>query len=150
MPDPAVYARNMKYAVRAPSYITKLDPTTEAKFQDWVKANKVPFDASPQADYDMRGFYQGLMKGDPNAQTGQNANDGQLHYSDYWKTPYHQSFSKESQWATNGAPAWNDQDQLVLPDGTVVFDERQIARQRIAEQLQPVKPSVQLIGQSPS
>lgn len=119
------FARNSAYAIPQASYQTTLDPQTEQAFQQWVKQNNVPFDPSPTADYDMRGFYQGLMSGNPNAQTGVNQNDGKLHFSDYWKTPYHQSFSNESQWAVKGkAPKWNDKDQLVLPSGQVVFDER--------------------------
>lgn len=105
-------------------YLTKLNDKDEAAFQQWVKENKIPFDPSPKADYDMRGFWKGLTSGDPNARQALNANDGQMHFSDYWKTPYHQSFSAESKWAGKGAPTWNDQDQLVLPDGKVVFDER--------------------------
>lgn len=124
-PANPVLARNMAYAVPQASYQTTLDPQTEAAFQDWVKTNHVPFDPSPQADYDMRGFYQGLMSGDQNASTGVNQNDGKLHFSDYWKTPYHKSFSNESQYAIKDkAPAWNDKDQLVLPSGEIVFDER--------------------------
>jgi len=116
----------MAYAKPAPSggYLTRLSPGDEQQFQQWVKQNNVPFDPSPQADYDMRGFYKGLKAGDPHARTGMNSNDGKLHYSDYWKTPYHKSFSAESQWATTGAPRWNEKDQLVLPSGQIVLDER--------------------------
>lgn len=122
-----IYQRNSTYALPAPAdgYQTKLSPEDEAKFQQWVKDKNVPFDPSPKADYDMRGFYQGMQNNDPNARTGTNASDGKLHFSDYWKTPYHQSFSAESKFADpNKAPHWNDKDQLVTPDGKVVFDER--------------------------
>ena len=72
----------------------------------------------------MRGFY--LHQGN----TAVNANDGMLHYPDTYKTPLHQSFSGESIYANPNAhpPMWNEQDQLVLPDGTVVFDERKQAQ----------------------
>lgn len=143
MSDQDVYQRNMQYAVSAPSYLTTLPPADEAKFQAWVQQNRVPFDPSPQADYDMRGFYKGLMAGDSRATTGVNANDGKLHFGDYYKTPYHKSFSSESKWATAAAPTWNDKDQLVLKNGAVVFDERQAMRDRIASQLTPAKVSVQ-------
>ena len=124
--DPAdeFYARNSAYAKKADSYQTKLSPKEESEFKGWVKANKVPFDPSSKADYDMRGFWKGLKNGDSRAQTGINPNDKKLHFSDYYKTPYHESFSAESQWATPDAPVWNEKDQLVLPDGSVVFDER--------------------------
>lgn len=118
------YARNKAYAKPAASYQTKLDPAQESQFQSWVKQNNVPFQDSPTADYDMRGFYKGLQAHDPHAQTGINQNDGKLHFGDYYKTPYHKSFSRESQWATDGAPSWNDKDQLISPAGQVVFDER--------------------------
>lgn len=106
------------------SYLTVLPPEEEQNFQDWVVANKVPFDPSPTADYDMRGFYEGLKNNDPNARTGINPNDQKLHFSDYWKTPYHESFSAQSQFANKEAPNWNAHDQLVTPAGKVLFDER--------------------------
>lgn len=111
-------------SVMANGYQTKLGLLQEMGFQNWVKENNVPFDPSPTADYDMRGFYQALQAGDPRAQTGQNANDGKLHYADYFKTPYHESFSGGSKFAAPGAPSWNRSDQLVMPDGRVVLDER--------------------------
>lgn len=122
-----IYDRNKGFAQPAPAggYGTKLNPEEETAFQDWAKKNNVPFDNSPTSDYDMRGFYKGLTTGDPNAQSGVNQNDGKLHYSDYWKTPFHHSFSAESQFANPAtAPKWNAQDQLVDPSGKVVFDER--------------------------
>ncbi|WP_213941183.1 hypothetical protein [Pseudomonas sp. dw_612] len=123
------------------SYLTQLPPDQEAKFQAWVKQNNVPFDPSPKADYDMRGFYAGLQKGDPNARTGMNANDGQMHFGDYYKTPYHKSFSSESQFANKNAPRWNDKDQLVTPDGRVVFDERAEASAPQAAQAAGIDPA---------
>ncbi|OOG11277.1 hypothetical protein [Pseudomonas sp. C9] len=121
----AILQKNMPFiGKQQSSYLTQLPPDQEAKFQSWVKQNNVPFDPSPTADYDMRGFYSGLQKGDPNARTGMNANDGKMHFGDYYKTPYHKSFSSESQFANKDAPRWNEKDQLVTPDGRVVFDER--------------------------
>jgi hypothetical protein len=118
------YKKNSAYAKKG-DYQTQLNPASEAKFRSWLKANKVPFDPkSKVSDYDMRGFWLALQAKDPKAMTAINPNDKQLHYPDHWKTPYHQSFSNESQWATKGAPSWNKKDQLVLPDGKVVFDER--------------------------
>lgn len=117
------YERNRAYAKDGP-YRTQLSSEEERGYQSWVKANDVPTDDSDTSDYDMRGFYRGMKAGDEHARTGVNQNDGKLHFSDYYKTPYHKSFSRESQWATDGAPSWNDQDQLVDPRGNVVFDER--------------------------
>jgi len=119
------YRKNMQWAKAAKSYQTDLTPEQQKQFEAWVAQNKVPYDPSPEADYDMRGFWLGLQNGDPHAETAVNQNDGMLHFSDYWKTPYHRSFSAESKFAVPGkAPSWNEKDQLVTPDGKVIFDER--------------------------
>ena len=98
----------------------------EPKFQSWVKENKVPFDPKEaNSDYDMRGFYKAVQDGDPRAKQSLNPNDSKMHYTDYWKTPYHKSFSNESQWADPAkAPHWNEQDQLVAPSGQIIMDEK--------------------------
>lgn len=73
----------------------------------------------------MRGFWTALQQGKPIATTAIDPNDKRIHYPDYWKTPLHQTFSAESQWANPArAPAWNDRDQLVLPNGQVIYDDR--------------------------
>jgi hypothetical protein len=106
-------------------YNTPLLPQDEGAFRQWLTTNNVPFDPNKRvSDYDMRGFWQGLQAGDPKATSAVDPNDNRLHYPDYWKTPYHQTFSNESQWANDKAPAWNDKDQLVTPDGRVLFDDR--------------------------
>lgn len=112
----------------SPTYNTPLDPGTEQFFRQWLTQNKVPFDpdATAPQDYDMRGFYQGLQQGNPKAAAAIDPNDSQLHYPDYWKTPLHQTFSNESQWAPSNAPAWNAQDQLVSKGGRVVFDDKKL------------------------
>ena len=104
----------------------------EPAFRDWVGQNKVPFDVNaPVSDYDMRGFYRALQSGDERAVSATNQNDGAIHYPDYWKTPYHKTFSAESQWANpQTAPRWNDMDQLIAPDGRIVYDERAEAAMR--------------------
>lgn len=121
-------ADNPILAGRVPgnTFDTKLDPGTEQFFRQWVVHNKVPFnpDASGLQDYDMRGFYQGLQQQNPKAQTAINANDNSLHFTDYWKTPQHQTFSNESQWASATAPQWSPNDQLIAPSGKIVFDEK--------------------------
>jgi hypothetical protein len=124
-PREAHYKRNSAYAKKQASYQTELPADQEKQFLAWLAANKVPFNpADPKSDYDMRGFWAALQKKDPKATSAVDPNDNRLHYPDYWKTPYHETFSNESQWAAKGAPAWNDKDQLVMPDGTVVFDDR--------------------------
>lgn len=112
------------------NYLTQLLPQQEGAFQQWVKQNGVPFDPSPTADYDMRGFYQALQNGDSSARTGINQNDNRLHFTDQFKTPYHESFSAESQYASPDAPRWNELDQLVDSQGRVVYDERAAIRNK--------------------
>ena len=117
-------ARNMAYA--DPNWrqqMTKLNPEQEQAFLNWVHANKVPFNPHDKfPDYDMRGYYLSLQN--PNApKTSVNAVDKQLHYPDQFKTPYHESFSNESQWAREGAPSWQGE-KLVNPKGEIVYETK--------------------------
>ena len=105
---------------------TTLDPLNEMAFRQWVTQNQVPFNvnAAGPSDYDMRDYYQGVMQGNPMARpTEINVNDGLPHYTDYYKTPLHQSFSSGSQWADETTPSWINDKQLVSPGGRIVFDE---------------------------
>lgn len=109
----------------AKNFTTALKPDQETAFRGWVKDRGVNFDPDQQTpDYDMRGFYSALQKGDPRAVSAINPNDQKTHYPDYWKTPYDVTFSNESQWANKFAPKWTDNDQLVTHDGTVVWDDK--------------------------
>lgn len=111
----------------APSFNTALDPLTEFQFRNWVQQNNVPFDVNAQGptDYDMRGYYRGMTQGNPQAvPTEINQNDGKPHYTDYYKTPLHQSFSDASQWAGPSAPQWVNDHQLAAQNGRVLFDEK--------------------------
>jgi hypothetical protein len=104
-------------------YDTKLTASEEAAFRRWVAQNDVPFDVNArETDYDMRGFWKAAQQGDERASTAVNANDGQIHFPDYWKTPLHRTFSNESKWATPDAPHWEG-DRLIDKNGRVVFDE---------------------------
>jgi uncharacterized membrane protein YvbJ len=103
--------------------MTQLPLEKEKAFMDWVKANKVPFNAQDKyPDYDMRGYYQSLQKGDA-PKAAMNTTTKSLHYPDTYKTPYHESFSAESQWAASGAPTWKG-NKLVAPSGEVVFEDK--------------------------
>lgn len=130
MPDEAVnqdfFERNKAWVKPGVTdFVTELPTADEKNFQQWVSKNNVPFDPNEaQADYDMRGFWKALQEKDPRAMTAVNPNDNQMHFPDYWKTPYHKTFSAESQWATDNAPVWNEKDQLVAPNGDIVYDER--------------------------
>lgn len=96
----------------------------ETAFQNWVQANKIPFDPNDaHPDYDMRGYYQQLRTDPEAAKTMINPNDGKPHFTDEHKTPYHATFSNESKYATKHAPAWNEHDQLVTPKGQVIYSE---------------------------
>lgn len=120
----SVYDRNREY-VRPGKHVynTTLVGPGEALFRAWVRRQNVPFDPDAKtSDYDMRGFWKALKDGDPKATNAVDPNDGKLHYPDYWKTPYHQSFSNESQWATDDAPHWAG-DKLVDKSDDVAFDD---------------------------
>jgi hypothetical protein len=149
-PAKAAFDRNQKWVKPgADGFTTALAPDDEAAYQGWVKKNNVPWRDSPTADYDMRGFWQTSQypaqwqalqktgKIPPDMApfgTSVDPNDRLPHYPDYWKTPYHETFSNESQWATPDAPAWTnttpnkpegtDADRLVDQDGNILFDDR--------------------------
>ena len=109
----------------AHSYNTPLATDQEMAFRHWLGQNQVPFNPdAPITDYDMRGFWSALQRKDPRAMSAVDPNDQRMHYPDFWKTPYHQSFSAESQWANHRAPHWTKDDKLVTPDGKVIFDDR--------------------------
>jgi len=106
------------------SFNTPLGQMDEFAFRQWAQSNNVPFNPdAPQSDYDMRGFWRAQQQQNPMATSAVNQNDGQMHYPDYWKTPLHQSFSNESQWASENDPQWINDTQLAAPSGRVVFDE---------------------------
>ena len=112
------------------SYHTQLSPQDEKAFQVWLQLNnldKISHTASgkpdpqylaPDNDYDMRGFWKAMRSGDPYAKRAVN-----LHFPDTYKTPYHHSFSRESEYALPDAPEWKG-DQLYDPHGNKVWDEQ--------------------------
>jgi hypothetical protein len=138
-------------------FSTPLEASNEKSFRDWVSNNKVPFDPNSRtADYDMRGFWKTAQNPEAWKQlqasgkiptdmeplgTRVDPNDGKPHFPDYWKTPYHQTFSNESQWANESAPHWTDDDKLVSPAGKVLFDDRAPKASALL-----VKPAIDDIG----
>ncbi len=130
--DYSQFDRNKGYAKPGP-YQTDLNPGEEQKFRNWLKANPglPPFDPTDQSsDYDMRGFYKALKKGDPRAKGGIDPYDKKLHLPDVWKTPYHRTFSRESVYATDDAPHWEGDRYLVNKDGKVVWDDQGKSHER--------------------
>jgi hypothetical protein len=115
---------NLSPEVIGKSYRTQLNPQEEQAFQQWVQANNVPFDPSPMADYDMRGFFKALVNGDERARTAVNPSDNRLHFPDTWKTPFHRTFSNESIYAPADAPRWIE-NKLIDKNGRVIADESQ-------------------------
>lgn len=100
--------------------MTKLSPAEEQKFEAWVRANHVPWQDTPTADYDMRGYWKALQSG--KATQSYNAWDHTMHFPDTWKTPYSGVFSRESIYAKPDAPHW-DGDKLVTASGKLITDE---------------------------
>lgn len=89
------------------SYVTQLPALEQAAFMEWVQKNRVPYDPSPYADYDMPGFWKALQAKDPRAVSSINPSDNRMHYPDIWKTPYHRTFSNQSMHSKNPTdPRW--------------------------------------------
>lgn len=109
-------------------FTTPLSPAEEQQFQHWVAANKIPFDPSPYADYDMRGYWQDVASKGGLAGTQQKS-DG-LHFPDTYKTPFHRSASAESIYMPSDGPKWQGSDaagwKLVDKNGNVVHDESNV------------------------
>lgn len=109
-------------------YKTQLPMVEEMQFQDWVRRSHVPFDDSPRSDYDMRGYWKQQQRSvTPTIPRGGPFQSG-AHFPDQYKTPYHETFSNESQYATPSAPHWTG-DKLFNPVGGLVKDESQPAAQ---------------------
>ena len=108
------------------TFDTKLNPLTEMLFRQWVQTNRVPFDVNAQgpSDYDMRGYFQGRQNGNPMARdTVIDPNDHRPHFPDYYKTPTHNRFSDESEFAGPGAPRWISDTMLAAPSGRVLAND---------------------------
>lgn len=102
------FQRNRAWSKSGP-YTTKLSPQQEIQFEDWVSKNGIPWTDTPDADYDMRGFWLAMRNGDPTAVRSAKNH----HFPDRWKTPYDATFSNQSQYALPNAPHW-DGNRLVL------------------------------------
>lgn len=100
-------------------YDTKLSTMDEIMFRQWLAENNVPFNPDKKGqDYDMRGYYLGLQQGRPESRPTQiDPIDQRPHYPDTYKTPSHEMFSNESQYAGPNAPRWGPGDSLGTPSG---------------------------------
>ena len=91
-------------------YFTQLSPEEKDRFVKWAFENLGQGDyqrmGSPYSDYDHRGFWKAATSGDPRASLSVNQSDNRVHAPDIWKTPFHESFSNESMYATQDAPKW--------------------------------------------
>lgn len=122
-PPPLIEPRHQQYGAKPGPYETKLSPLEERAFRKWVDDTQAPFIADdPGMDYDMRGFWKALMRGDKTARSAVDERDGRLHYPDKWKKPHHPLFSNESIYATKDAPHWKDDRYLIDSFNNVLFD----------------------------
>ena len=114
------YTRNSAWAKPQQSYQTPLSAENETRFKNWLTANKQRVGEfkpdNPKEDYDMRGWW--LENKGAAAPVG--------HFTDKYKTPYHETFSNESQYATPDAPKWKQTGktwQLIDNAGTILKTE---------------------------
>lgn len=73
------------------NYNTILTPEQEAKYREWVKT--LPANLQSDYDYDLRGAW---LVGDVPDENG--------HMTDYWKKPWHPTFSVESRYSSTETP----------------------------------------------
>jgi len=99
-PTDPIFERNKRWAVPGP-WITQLPADQEQQFLQWAEKNRNQLSMQEMLapNYDMRGFWKALMAGDPRARSGVNEVDKLVHYPDIWKTPYHESFNKQSMYS---------------------------------------------------
>ena len=124
-----LFKRNQAFSKGKFNLTTFKTDKEEEDYRKWAEDKKIPINhEDPYPDYDMRGFYKALKSGDKKATSAINPSDGQIHYPDHWKTPYHETFSAQSQWANKKtAPDWvgDDKKGWKLQDkaGNVYKDE---------------------------
>ena len=94
-------------------YTTALSPDEERRFQQWARRYGIRMEPGWNEDYDMRG----LWKSSPDISP-----DPRGHWPDWYKKPFHPTFSNESIYATPDAPHWEGY-RLITPAGNVVADE---------------------------
>jgi hypothetical protein len=119
------YKHNAPYSLPGP-YMTKLTPSEEKEFRQWLKATGNPGGFDPDAaiqDYDQRGFWLNEVKHPGTHPAGIDPIDKRLHGPDLYKTPYDTTFSGESKYAKPGTPfKWQPGDRLIdTRTGQLIF-----------------------------
>ena len=118
----AAFNRNRQYA--RPEYHgdfqTPVPAALRPQFDSWLRGQGV----SPSPDYDYGGFWLGARSGHPQATQGRDPVTGHAHFTDYWKTPYHETFSRDSRYAKPQAPYWEGDRLYDQPTGRRIYDPR--------------------------
>lgn len=99
---------------------TKLGQFEDQYFDLWKMLHNVP--DSPQAKYDMQGYFKDYVLGDKTDGASVNKVDRQVHFPDAYKMPGHPSFSIESDFYEEGMPArsWVGEMLIDLDRGKIV------------------------------
>lgn len=125
-------------------FATQLTPEEEQGFANFAKQTQ----NLPSLGYDLKGLYKeasdknlvnDILQGKNTELAGMNPTTQSFHFTDKYKTPFYDSFSKESKYATQDAPQWlenpnNQGFQLVDKQGNILVDENQ---QKMQEMNQP-------------
>lgn len=105
------------------NFQTQIPLAQMVAYLSWLK-QAAPWVVNPETgrDYDYAGFWLAQQAGYPMAQTTTNPFLNETHFPDYWKTPFHATFSNESRYAKPNAPHW-EEDRLTDSKGKTLFTE---------------------------
>ena len=103
---------------------TPLPPGLYPEFDAWMKSAPNQGDrtygmASSRPEYDWSGYFLAMRAGRPEAPPP----DERGHTTDYFKTPYHPTFSQDSRYAGPNDPFWRGRELVDPRDGRVKFRE---------------------------
>ena len=100
--------------------VSKRDEIKKYLFETWAKAFDVPI----SDDYDMQGYFENeVLKGKSNQDVS--AYDNQMHFTDEYKLPNHETFSKQSKYWKEGMPNrdWAGNYFMDMETGQILKDE---------------------------